>query len=256
VPVARGWHEQDRRADAQITGNRLRGRDLRGWAVGLPGLEPGTSSLSAITRLPLCNPAFSQVVRDRQGRSNALLATSFQAVQASQAVGRASPGDSRILEEVRPPGPDRPAGLPDRSVRCSGWTGTGCAGRLKVRLYGDSLTHSWSQLLGDGGVAAAAAPGCGPLWPRPPATRTRAASAGGLPRDRTVPALARSSVTRHLNDPRRALGSSRSCWSASEPRSRAACACGTPRAWRSPAASLLAARAAGVCRGAGSTAAR
>jgi hypothetical protein len=28
--------------------------------------------LSAITRLPLCNPAFLQVVRDRQGRSNAL----------------------------------------------------------------------------------------------------------------------------------------------------------------------------------------
>jgi hypothetical protein len=28
--------------------------------------------LSAITRLPLCNPAFSQVVRDRKGRSNAL----------------------------------------------------------------------------------------------------------------------------------------------------------------------------------------
>jgi hypothetical protein len=44
-----------------------------GLVVGLPGLEPGTSSLSAITRLPLCNPAFLQVVRDRQGRSNALL---------------------------------------------------------------------------------------------------------------------------------------------------------------------------------------
>jgi hypothetical protein len=28
--------------------------------------------LSAITRLPLCNPAFLQVVRDRKGRSNAL----------------------------------------------------------------------------------------------------------------------------------------------------------------------------------------
>jgi hypothetical protein len=40
--------------------------------VGLPGLEPGTSSLSAITRLPLCNPAFLQVVLDRRGRSNAL----------------------------------------------------------------------------------------------------------------------------------------------------------------------------------------
>jgi hypothetical protein len=26
----------------------LGGRDLLGWVVGLPGLEPGTSSLSAI----------------------------------------------------------------------------------------------------------------------------------------------------------------------------------------------------------------
>jgi hypothetical protein len=39
--------------------------------VGLGGVEPPTSSLSAIERLPLCNPAFSQVVRDRQGPSNA-----------------------------------------------------------------------------------------------------------------------------------------------------------------------------------------
>jgi hypothetical protein len=46
--------------------------DLREWLVGLPGLEPGTSSLSAITRLPLCNPTFLQVARDRQRRSNAL----------------------------------------------------------------------------------------------------------------------------------------------------------------------------------------
>jgi hypothetical protein len=40
--------------------------------VGLAGLEPAPSSLSAITRLPLCNAAFLQVMRDRQGRSNAL----------------------------------------------------------------------------------------------------------------------------------------------------------------------------------------
>jgi hypothetical protein len=46
--------------------------DLRRWVVGLPGLEPGTSSLSAIEGSPLCNPAFLQVARDRQGRSNAL----------------------------------------------------------------------------------------------------------------------------------------------------------------------------------------
>jgi hypothetical protein len=40
--------------------------------VGLGGLEPPTSSLSAITRSPPCNPAFSQVARDRKGRSKAL----------------------------------------------------------------------------------------------------------------------------------------------------------------------------------------
>jgi hypothetical protein len=45
---------------------------VTGWFVGLAGLEPGTSSLSAIGGLPLCNPAFLQVVRDRQGPSDAL----------------------------------------------------------------------------------------------------------------------------------------------------------------------------------------
>jgi hypothetical protein len=46
--------------------------ELRRWLVGLPGLEPGTSSLSAITRSPPCRPACSQVAADRQGQSNAL----------------------------------------------------------------------------------------------------------------------------------------------------------------------------------------
>src|SRR4029450_12961901 len=46
---------------------------VRGHFVGLGGLEPPASSLSAIMGLPLCNPAFLQVARDRQGRSNALL---------------------------------------------------------------------------------------------------------------------------------------------------------------------------------------
>jgi hypothetical protein len=41
--------------------------------VGLAGLEPAPSSLSAITPLPLCEPAFSQVAGDRRGSSNALL---------------------------------------------------------------------------------------------------------------------------------------------------------------------------------------
>jgi hypothetical protein len=43
--------------------------DLRRWLVGLPGLEPGTSSLSAKYREPLCGRLFSQVARDRRGRS-------------------------------------------------------------------------------------------------------------------------------------------------------------------------------------------
>jgi hypothetical protein len=47
--------------------------DLRRWLVGLPGLEPGTSSLSAKCREPLCNPAFPQVAANRRGRSSAFL---------------------------------------------------------------------------------------------------------------------------------------------------------------------------------------
>jgi hypothetical protein len=41
-------------------------------------------ALSAIEGSPLCGPAFSQVVRERQGRRDAFLATSFQAVQANK----------------------------------------------------------------------------------------------------------------------------------------------------------------------------
>jgi hypothetical protein len=39
--------------------------------VGLAGLEPAASSLSAIKGSPLCGPAFPQVAADRQRRSNA-----------------------------------------------------------------------------------------------------------------------------------------------------------------------------------------
>jgi hypothetical protein len=53
--------------------------------VGLAGLEPAASSLSEIEGSALCGPAFSQVTTERQRRSYAFLATSFQAVQASQA---------------------------------------------------------------------------------------------------------------------------------------------------------------------------
>jgi hypothetical protein len=65
--------------------------------VGLAGLEPAASSLSAIEGSALCEPAFPQVVRDRQGRSYAFLATSFQAVQASQADPHYPPGAPAYL---------------------------------------------------------------------------------------------------------------------------------------------------------------
>jgi hypothetical protein len=37
--------------------------------VGATGFEPVTSSVSVNAGLPLCNPAFSQVVADRRGQS-------------------------------------------------------------------------------------------------------------------------------------------------------------------------------------------
>src|SRR5215212_1096665 len=64
---------------------------VRGRTVGLGGLEPPTSSLSAIERLPLCNPAFSQVMCDRRGPSNALLRfrpTSAQTGRRGRGQGR------------------------------------------------------------------------------------------------------------------------------------------------------------------------
>jgi hypothetical protein len=42
---------------------------LRGHMVGLGGLEPPASSLSAKYREPLCEPPFAQVALDRRGRS-------------------------------------------------------------------------------------------------------------------------------------------------------------------------------------------
>jgi hypothetical protein len=61
--------------------------------VGLAGLEPAASSLSAIGGLPLCDPAFLQVVRDRKGRSNAL----FERVSAGRSTlgSKSSRGNSR-----------------------------------------------------------------------------------------------------------------------------------------------------------------
>src|SRR4029453_8947078 len=72
-------------------------RQVNPGVVGLAGLEPAASSLSAIGGLPLCNPAFLQVAADRQGRSNAVLATSFEAVQARGLCTRSSKG-SRIVD--------------------------------------------------------------------------------------------------------------------------------------------------------------
>ena len=64
--------------------------------VGLAGLEPAPSSLSGIEGSALCRPGFPQVTWERQGRRDAFLAGSFQAVRASQAGPTAPVGDSSI----------------------------------------------------------------------------------------------------------------------------------------------------------------
>ena len=83
---------------------RVKGRLWRvcpgqGGAVGLAGLEPAASSLSGIEGSALCGAAFPQVARDRQGRRDAFLATSFQAVQAKPGCSMASSG-SRIRASI------------------------------------------------------------------------------------------------------------------------------------------------------------
>jgi hypothetical protein len=55
-----------------------------GVVVGLPGLEPGTSSLSATEGSALCGPPFPQVAGERHGPRDAFLAASCQAVQAAR----------------------------------------------------------------------------------------------------------------------------------------------------------------------------
>src|SRR5262245_34923576 len=74
--------------------------------VGLPGLEPGTSSLSASARQALCGPASSQVARDRQGRSNALYAgsrgRSFAAILCPEARSIAGGVRDPIVGPLRP----------------------------------------------------------------------------------------------------------------------------------------------------------
>jgi hypothetical protein len=56
-----------RTAPAAVEGdNRRLLPQVRTGMVGLAGLEPAASSLSAIEGSPLCGPAFPQVAADRQ----------------------------------------------------------------------------------------------------------------------------------------------------------------------------------------------
>jgi hypothetical protein len=56
--------------------------------VDLPGLEPGTSSLSGIEGSALCGAAFSQIAGERQGRRDAFLqSTRISHGRAAGAVG-------------------------------------------------------------------------------------------------------------------------------------------------------------------------
>ena len=75
-----------------------------GVVVGLPGLEPGTSSLSAIERLPLCNPAFSQVVRDCRGSSNALLRSRPTSARTGHRAAGQARGPTRRRQVMGLPG--------------------------------------------------------------------------------------------------------------------------------------------------------
>jgi hypothetical protein len=111
-----------------------------GVVVGLPGLEPGTSSLSAIQGLTPCGPAFSQVARERQGRSYPLLES-----QISELPTRSAPATSRFLGRrivFRGAGVDRqmPRGPPPGGTAAV----LGC--RVSGRL--PRATHSPQQGLG------------------------------------------------------------------------------------------------------------
>src|SRR5215218_4368210 len=74
-------------------------RLVRGRIVGLGGLEPPTSFLSAIEGSPLCGPAFPQVALDRQGPSNAFYVPAQPAHgQDAAAAGRV--GDQLVAGKV------------------------------------------------------------------------------------------------------------------------------------------------------------
>jgi hypothetical protein len=69
APAGMGVRPQRGPSRQRTRSARCRQRcDLRRWVVGLPGLEPGTSSLSGIEGSALCGPVFSQVTVERQGR--------------------------------------------------------------------------------------------------------------------------------------------------------------------------------------------
>jgi hypothetical protein len=80
------------------------------------------SHLSAITRLPLCKPAFLQVVRDRKGSSNALservregrsLRASKSSRGSSRCSHRYSPLDKKMLLTCTDPQPAQPTPHPN-----------------------------------------------------------------------------------------------------------------------------------------------
>jgi hypothetical protein len=67
----------DAQAPATESGHRRTFPQVKGGMVGLPGLEPGTSSLSAKCREPLCYTPFSQVALHRDGEVMWSLAFSY-----------------------------------------------------------------------------------------------------------------------------------------------------------------------------------
>src|SRR6266536_3966378 len=88
-----------------------------GGVVGLPGLEPGTSSLSAIAGPAPCAPAFPRVARDRQGRSNAFLGDLVHARRPALALTVAGPGPAHGVtakSRQRPGTPFTACGPPSR----------------------------------------------------------------------------------------------------------------------------------------------
>jgi hypothetical protein len=67
VPAGMGVRPQRGPSRQRARPARCRQRsDLRRWVVGLPGLEPGTSSLSAIQGSAPCGPLFPQLAADRR----------------------------------------------------------------------------------------------------------------------------------------------------------------------------------------------